>query len=54
MENVGRLDHRHVLRAIDARPADGYHMLVMEYVPGKSLAQVLQSWEGSIGRKLLN
>jgi serine/threonine protein kinase len=43
MEIVGRLDHRHVLRAIDARPADGYHMLVMEYVPGKSLAQVLQS-----------
>jgi serine/threonine protein kinase len=38
MEAVGRLDHPHIVRAIDAGEADGAHFLVMEYVAGWDLS----------------
>jgi tRNA A-37 threonylcarbamoyl transferase component Bud32 len=36
---LARLDHPHIVRAQYADEADGVHFLVMEYVPGSSLAQ---------------
>ena len=41
MEAVGRLDHPHVVRAMDAGEHDGKHYLVMEYVSGIDLAQLV-------------
>jgi serine/threonine protein kinase len=38
MEAVGRLEHPHIVRAIDAGEADGTHFLVMEYVSGWELS----------------
>ncbi len=40
MEAVGRLDHPHIVRAIDAGEADGTHFLVMEFVAGWDLSAV--------------
>ncbi|NLY01664.1 MAG: protein kinase, partial [Rhodopirellula sp.] len=42
MEAVGRLDHPHIIRAMDAREIDGIHFLVMEYVEGLDLAQIVR------------
>ncbi len=36
------VDHPNVVRAYDVREADGYHFLVMEFVPGKDLGQLLR------------
>ncbi|MDX1964959.1 MAG: protein kinase [Pirellulales bacterium] len=42
MAVVGRLQHSNVLHAVDARSSAGLHLLVMEYVPGLSLHEILQ------------
>lgn len=42
MEAVGRLDHPHIVRAMDAREVGGIHFLVMEYVDGLDLAKVVR------------
>lgn len=42
MKAVGRLDHPHIVRALDAGEALGSHYLVMEYVDGIDLSQVVQ------------
>ena len=42
MEAVGRLDHPHIVRAMDAREVGGVHFLVMEYVDGLDLAEIIQ------------
>jgi hypothetical protein len=39
---AGKLDHQNIARAYDADQAGGLHFLVMEYVEGQSLAQVLE------------
>ena len=41
MEAVGRLNHPHIVQASDANEVDGTHFLVMEYVEGLDLAQVI-------------
>jgi serine/threonine protein kinase/CheY-like chemotaxis protein len=41
MEAVGRLHHPHIVQASDANEVDGTHFLVMEYVEGLDLAQVV-------------
>jgi serine/threonine protein kinase len=38
---AAKLDHKNIVRAYDAEQAGDLHMLVMEYVEGLSLAQVL-------------
>ncbi|HEV3167386.1 MAG TPA: serine/threonine-protein kinase [Isosphaeraceae bacterium] len=43
MRLVGRLDDPHVVRAFDADQVDNILFIVMEYVPGQSLAQRLRS-----------
>lgn len=42
MRAVGRLDHPNVVRAHDAREFDGLPVLVMEYVDGLDLGQVVR------------
>ena len=42
MKAVGRLDHTNIVRAMDARDIDGTTVLVMEYVDGLDLAQVVR------------
>jgi serine/threonine protein kinase len=42
MRLVGRLDHPNVVRAFDADSSNNILYLVMEFVPGKSLAQLLR------------
>lgn|GEM_PF-2367026 len=42
MKAVGRLEHPHIVRAMDAGDAGGTHFLVMEHVPGIDLAEVVQ------------
>ncbi|MCL4201697.1 MAG: protein kinase [Pirellulaceae bacterium] len=41
MEAIGRLEHPNVVRARDAGEAEGYHFLVMDYVPGIDLRGLL-------------
>ena len=43
MEAVGRLDHPTIVRAMDAGEVQGTHYLVMEYVEGQDLGQLVQS-----------
>lgn len=38
---AARLDHPNIVKAITAGEADGYHYFAMEFVDGKSLAQML-------------
>jgi serine/threonine protein kinase len=40
MKAVGRLDHPHIVRAMDAGEDDGVHYLVMEYVAGNDLSSL--------------
>jgi WD40 repeat protein/serine/threonine protein kinase len=40
MEAVGRLEHPHIVRAMDAGEHDGLHYLVMELVPGLDLSRL--------------
>lgn len=42
MKAVGKLDHPHLVRALDAGDADGSHYLVMEYVAGIDLSDLLK------------
>ncbi len=42
MRAVGKLDHPHLVRAMDAGEVDGTHFLVMEYVEGVDLAQLVR------------
>ena len=42
MKAVGKLDHPHIVRALDAGEADGQHYLVMEYVRGEDLATLIK------------
>lgn len=42
MRLVARLDHQNVVRAFDADQVDNVFFIVMEYVPGKSLGDMLK------------
>ncbi|NUQ64445.1 MAG: SUMF1/EgtB/PvdO family nonheme iron enzyme [Pirellulales bacterium] len=42
MKAVGRLDHPNIVRALDARKIGPTHLLVMEYVDGLDLAQIVR------------
>jgi len=42
MKAVGRLEHRHIVRATDAGETDGVHFLVMEYVDGIDLSRLVR------------
>ena len=42
VRNAARLSHRNIVTAFDADQASHLHFLVMEFVPGKSLAQVIE------------
>lgn len=41
MKAISRLNHSHIVQAYDARDIDGATLLVMGYVDGMNLAQVL-------------
>lgn len=41
MKALGKLDHPHLIRALDAGEADGTHFLVMEFVSGTDLSVLL-------------
>ena len=41
MKAVGQLDHKHIVRAMDAGEAEGRHYLAMEYVEGLDLSKIL-------------
>lgn len=43
MKAVGKLEHPHIVRAMDAGHADGIHYLVMEYIEGTDLARLVKS-----------
>jgi serine/threonine protein kinase len=43
MKAVGRLEHPNIVRAYDAREIDGKHVLVMEFVEGRDLSDVVGS-----------
>ncbi|MCC7420853.1 MAG: SUMF1/EgtB/PvdO family nonheme iron enzyme [Planctomycetaceae bacterium] len=43
MEAVGRLDHPAIVRAMDAGEVQGTHYLVMEYVDGQDLGQLVET-----------
>ncbi len=42
MKAVGKLEHPHIVRAMDAGCHEGTHFLVMEYVDGMDLAHVVK------------
>ncbi len=42
MRAVGKLDHSHIVRALDAGEVDGTHYLVMEYVQGADLGALVK------------
>lgn len=42
MKAIGRLDHPAIVRATDAGDADGTHFLVMDYVDGIDLSQLIK------------
>jgi serine/threonine protein kinase len=42
MKAVGKLEHPHIVRATDAGEQDGTHFLVMEYVEGLDLSELVQ------------
>jgi serine/threonine protein kinase len=39
---LARLDHRHIVRALDADAVGGMHFLVMEYIEGKDLSRLVR------------
>ncbi|QDU31869.1 Serine/threonine-protein kinase StkP [Anatilimnocola aggregata] len=43
MEAVGRVRSEHVVRATDAGESDGWHYLVMEYVPGIDVRRLIRA-----------
>lgn len=42
MKAVGKIEHPHLVRALDAGEADGSHYLVMEYVDGLDLSRLVK------------
>lgn len=42
MKAVGRLDAPHIVRALDAGEHDGTHFLVMEYIEGATVSQIVR------------
>jgi serine/threonine protein kinase len=42
VENSGRLEHPNIVQALDAGEEDGVHFLVMEYVDGYNLDELIQ------------
>ncbi len=42
MEAIGRLDHSHIVRAMDAREIQGIRFLVMEFVEGLDLSELVR------------
>jgi serine/threonine protein kinase len=42
MQALGRLDHPHIVRALDAREIQGTRFLVMEYLDGLDLSELVQ------------
>jgi serine/threonine protein kinase len=42
MKAVGKLEHTHIVRAMDAGEADGIHYLVMEYIEGVDLSRLIK------------
>ena len=42
MRAVGRIEHPNVVRAMDAGEADGFHFLVMEYIEGQDVSQLVK------------
>ncbi len=42
MKAVGKLEHPHIVRAMDAGESQGVHYLVMEYVEGRDLTQLVR------------
>lgn len=48
VESAAKLDHPNIVRAYDAEQARNSHFLVMEYVEGRNLAQVVAD-EGPLG-----
>ena len=42
MKAIGKLDHHHIVRAYDAREIDGTPVLVMEYIEGLDLAEIVR------------
>ena len=42
MQAVGRLDHQNIVRATDGGEAAGKHFLVMEYIPGVNLEELVR------------
>ena len=49
MEAVGKLEHPNIVRALDAGEHDGTHYLVMEYVDGLDLSQLVRRLLGRHG-----
>lgn len=45
---AAKLSHRNIVTAHDAEQSDGHHFLVMEYVPGESLTEVVRR-KGRLG-----
>src|SRR5262245_13664627 len=43
MKAVGKLEHPHIVRAMDAGQADGIHYLVMEYIEGTDLSRLVKT-----------
>ena len=43
MKAVGKLEHPHIVRAMDAGQADGAHYLVMEYIEGTDLSRLVKT-----------
>src|SRR5262249_5296655 len=42
MRAVGKLDHPNIIRDTDADEAEGFHYLVMEYIPGIDVAKLMR------------
>ncbi len=53
MQAVGQLDHRHIVRAHDAREIDGTPILVMEYLDGLDLGEIVRrvGWSPGFSRQ---
>src|SRR5262245_38170084 len=43
MKAVGRLEHRNIVRAMDAGQTEGVHYLVMEYIEGTDLSRLVKN-----------
>ena len=47
MQAIGQVDHRHIVRAHDAREIDGTPILVMEYLDGLDLGEIVRRLGGA-------